>query len=88
MLSSFSLFSLLLARQVSGIMGRVGDTMHMLATENADAIVGECSIYWRPLDCAIIGLRNHYTLPLPRLRSLYAILEGLLEHYSSGGKRV
>ena len=55
MLSSFSLFSLLLSRLVSGIMDRVGDTMHMRATENADTIVGWSTIYLRPLNCAIIG---------------------------------
>ena len=36
-------------------MDRVGDTMHIRATENVDAIVGECSIYRRPHNCAIIG---------------------------------
>ncbi len=55
MLSSFRLFSLLLSRLVSGIIDRVGDTMHMRATELVNAIVGDCCIYRHPYNCAIIG---------------------------------
>ena len=47
--------TLLPSRLVSGTMDRVGDTMHMHAAELVDAIVGECCIYLRPHNCAIIG---------------------------------